>query len=460
MGKETDFNKQKDEKLSAQTAEDEEKQEEKEEIEEEGKGQEDKEEEHVFVKVSNLKPGAILKGKIYTKDGEFLFEEYHIFNENDLTGLNEKGIAEIYYVPAIETISDKHKKQGLLFMEQLMKSVKDGKQANIGDASKVVDLLISDVYSQESGIITLLELKNYNEYAYVHSINVGILSVMLAKKMGFKHNDAKKLGLGAFLHDIGKINTPTEMIWKIKGDNDYENTTISEHPMFGYKILESSGGVPEEVFNIVVGHHENYDGSGYPAGLTDESIEKAVKLVSICNYYDYLVEKTEGKESLSPREAVLEINSQAGKMFHPLFVKTFVNDVSYLLLETPLYPIGSVLLLDTKEFAVVESVHRYSDLKPIVRIISNSQGKKLSRQILVNLKNDPTRHITKILKLGEPKPDPKAKPKAVPKADTDSAEEDKSKDEIKTDSTDEAKDDPKEEITAKVKSQNESSQKI
>ncbi len=400
---------------------------------------EEKKEEQIFVKVANLKPGTILKGKIYTKDGESLFEEYHIFNESDLTGLNEKGIAEIYYVPAIETISDKHKKQGLQFMEQLMKSVKDGKQANVDDASKVVDLLISDVYSQESGIITLLELKDYNEYAYVHSINVGILSIMLAKKMGFKHNDAKKLGLGAFLHDIGKINTPSEMIWKIEGDNDYEKTTISEHPMFGYKILETSGGVSEEIFNIVVGHHENYDGTGYPAGLNDESMDKAVKLVSICNYYDYLVEKAEGKTALSPRDAVLEINNQAGKMFHPKLVKAFINDVSYLLLDTPIYPEGSILLLDTKEFATVETVSRYSDIKPIVRIISNSQGKKLTRPILVNLKNDPTRHISKTIKLGEPKPEPKTKPKAVTTAESASEAEDKPKDDTKAESNEEAK---------------------
>ena len=141
----------------------------------------------------------------------------------------------------------------------------------------------------------------------------------------------------------------------------------------------------------------------YPAGLKDDAIDNAIKIVSICNYYDYLTQKLPGKETLTPREAVLKIYALSGIMFNPMFVKAFINDISYLLLEEPLYPIGSIVLLGTKEFALIESVNRYSDLRPLVYILSNSQGNKLPRPILVNLKNDPTRQIQKIVKLAEPK---------------------------------------------------------
>ncbi|MDY6935367.1 MAG: HD domain-containing protein [Spirochaetota bacterium] len=361
----------------------------------------EKKDERIELKVSHLKPGMIIKGKIYTESGQFLFEEYHVLNEEDLEQLNEKKIEKIYYIPVTDIISDNTKRESIEFMMQFVKSVKTGKTANINDAHKVVDLLINDVYSKEVGLINLIELKNYDEYTYVHSINVGILAIILAKKLGLNENDTKKIGLGAFVHDIGKINTPLELIWKIDSDDDYENTTIHEHPMFGYKILESASGVTEDILNIVVGHHENFDGSGYPGGLQDKAIHKFVKIISICNYYDYLIEKLDGKESLTPREAVLEIWDLSGKSFNPFIVKAFVNDLSYLLLNKPIYPIGSVVLLNTKEVAIIESVMRYSDIKPLVRILSGNDGKKLARPISVNLKNDPTRYIKKIMKLGE-----------------------------------------------------------
>ena len=336
------------------------------------------------IKIEHIKPGTIMKGKLFSEDNKLLFEEYHVFNENDLNQLNEKGIKEVYFIPAIDTISNDTKKQSLQFMEQFLQIIKSGKAANISDSKQVINLMISDVYDKEVGLITLLELKDYSDYAYVHSVNVGILTMIFAKKLGLSSTDARSIGLGSFLHDVGKINTPDEMIWKVVGDNDYEKTTIQEHPMFGYRILESTGEVPDDVLDIVIGHHEHADGSGYPAGLKSKSLDKFVNIVAICNYYDYLIEKVDGKESLSPREAVLNIYELSGKFFNPFFVKPFVNELSYLLLNNPLYPIESLILLNTREIAIVDEIARYSDMKPVVRIISNHKGQKLKRFIPVN----------------------------------------------------------------------------
>ena len=370
---------------------------------------EQKAEEKVKIKISHLKAGTILKGSVYSQGGDFLFEEYHVFNEDDITKLKESGDENIFYTPAVDSISEHARRQSLSFMEKFLNSVKTGKKANVKEASQIVDLLISDVYSHESGFLTLLELKNYDEYVYVHSVNVGILSIMLAKKMAITEQEAKIIGLGAFLHDVGKINTPSSVIWKIKGDNEEEEKVIHEHPTFGYRVMESSGGVQDEVLNIIIGHHENFDGSGFPGGLKDKSLDKTVKIVSICNYYSSLTEKAEGKTPLCPREAVLQIHSMSGRMFNPMIVKAFINELSYLLLDQPLYPPGSLVLLSTKEIALVETVNRYSDVNPIVRIMSGSNGKRLRRFITVNLKNDLSRIIVKILKLPEPNLEKKEK---------------------------------------------------
>jgi len=359
--------------------------------------QDDKEK--VYVKISHLKPGSILKGQTFTDEGKKLFPAYHVFNDEDIQTLVSRGLEKIYYIPVQETIAERSKQEGLAFMTKLMDSVKSGRGVDIGHARQVVDLMISDIYSGEIGMVNLLGLKDYSEYAYVHSINVSILSMVFARKMGLEEKDVREVGLGGMLHDVGKINTPADILWKIDGDSDYERTIIHEHPMFGYKILESSGNVPESVLKIVVGHHECYDGSGYPGKLTDKNIDRNVKIVSLCNYYDYLVEKAEGKESVSPREAVMKIMQMSGKEFNPMFINDFVTDLSFLLLENPLYPPGSMVLLDTREIALVMEVKKYSDLKPLVKILSGSDGKKMARPIVVDLKNDNKRHIERIVKI-------------------------------------------------------------
>lgn len=354
--------------------------------------------EKIFVKISHLKPGSILKGKTFTEEGAALFPAYHVFNEEDIRGLAGKGLEKIYYVPVQETIAERTKQEGLEFMTRLMESVKAGRNVDIGHASKVVDLMVSDIYSGEIGMVNLLELRDYSEYAYVHSINVSILSMVFARKMGLDEKEVREAGLGGMLHDVGKLNTPADILWKIDGDNDYERTIIHEHPMFGYKILESAGNVPESVLKIVVGHHECYNGSGYPGKLTDKDIDRMVKIVSLCNYYDYLVEKAEGKESSSPSDAVMKIMQMSGKEFNPMFINDFVTDLSFLLLENPLYPPGSVVLLDTREIALVMEVQKYSDLKPLVKILAGPDGKKMARPIVVDLKKDNKRHVERVMK--------------------------------------------------------------
>lgn len=357
-----------------------------------------KDENKVYVTVSHLKPGSILKGKTFTEEGDTLFPAYHVFNEDNIRGLTERGLDKIYYIPVQETIADRTKQEGLAFMTGLLESVKSGRGVDIGHAHKVVDLMVSDIYSGEIGMVNLLELRDYSEYAYVHSINVSILSMVFARKMGLGEKDVREIGLGGMLHDVGKINTPADMLWKIEGDSDYERTIIHEHPMFGYKILESSKNVPESVLKIVVGHHECYDGSGYPGKLTDKNIDRNVKIVSLCNYYDFLVENAEGKASVSPRDAVMKIMQMSGKGFNPMFINDFITDLSFLLLENPLYPPGSMVLLDTREIALVMEVNKFSDLRPLVKILAGSDGKKMARPIVVDLKKDNKRNVERLIK--------------------------------------------------------------
>ena len=355
----------------------------------------------IFVHVSHLNPGAILRGKTFLESGEALHAEYHVFTDTDIAALREQGTQRIYYIPVERTVSEEAKKQGITFMAKLLEALKSGGTVDTGHLGKVVDMIMEDIYPQEVGLVNLLNLKNYDEYAYVHSINVGILSMMLAKKIGMKEESVRDTGLGAFLHDVGKINTPGDIVWKMDGDTEHERKIIREHPHFGYSILKNSGNVPESAMNVVLKHHEHFDGSGYPAGLEDSEVDGGVKVVSICNNYDYYVTAVEGKAPLTPRDAMLRINRLAGTIFNPVLVNSFVREMTRHVMEKPLYPVGSVILLDTREIAVVLEIRKDSDMRPLVNIITDKNGKKLARPIRVDLRNDEKRQISQIIKTQE-----------------------------------------------------------
>ncbi len=354
-------------------------------------------ENRIFVNVSHLQPGAILRGKTYTEAGEPLYEEYHAFTENEIAKLKERKLEKIYYIPVTGDVSEKTVKEGYDFMVKLLNLLRNGKNIDVAHLKKVVDIIMDDIYPQDVGLLSLLTLKEHNEYAYVHSVNVGIISMLLAKKMGLKENELREVGMGAFLHDVGKINMPAEMIWKMDGETEEEKKVIREHPMFGHSILKKTEGIPEGVLDIVLKHHEHYNGTGYPSGIDDKGINPQVRVVSICNYYDNQITAAEGKAPVTPREALLRIQKLAGTVFNPLIVHSFLREMTRHVMDGPVYPVGSVVLLSTKEFAVVREIRKESDLQPLVDIISDIHGRKLQRPIRVDLRNDETRKVHQIV---------------------------------------------------------------
>ncbi len=354
-------------------------------------------ENRVFVNVTHLQPGAILRGKTFTDAGEPLYEEYHAFSESEIAKLQERKIEKIYYVPVTGNVSVRAVKEGYDFMVKLLNVLRSGKNIDVAHLKKVVNIIMDDIYPQDVGLLTLLTLKEYNEYAYVHSVNVGIISMLLAKKTGMKENEVREVGMGAFLHDVGKINIPSEMIWKMDGSTEEEKKVIREHPIFGHSILKSSGGVPEGALEIVLRHHEHFNGSGYPSGVDDKSLSPGVRVVSICNHYDFQITAGEGKAPVMPREALFRIQKLAGTVFNPIIVHSFLREMTRHVMDGPMYPVGSVVLLTSKEIAVVREIRKESDFQPLVDIISDIHGRKLQRPIRVDLRNDETRKIQQIV---------------------------------------------------------------
>jgi len=168
--------------------------------------------------------------------------------------------------------------------------LKDPKVENIKEAKKgiaeVVDLIISDDATSSH----LLKITAYDYYTYTHSVNVGVLSVLLSKSLFRKSyaHDMHELGAGFFLHDIGKVRVDPAIINKPGRLTDEEMRIIRQHPTLGYELLSETNQLTEECKIIVMQHHERENGIGYPKGLRGTDIHMYGRICCIADVYDAL----------------------------------------------------------------------------------------------------------------------------------------------------------------------------
>ncbi|KWT79589.1 HD-GYP domain-containing protein [Candidatus Magnetominusculus xianensis] len=188
--------------------------------------------------------------------------------------------------------------------------------------TRLVDMILRE--PETSGY--LLNLTSHDFYTYTHSVNVGILSIMVSKEI-FRNSDAHdmhELGAGFFLHDMGKTKVSTDIINKPGRLNDDEMFKMRTHPYQGYKILDKANQLSEECRIIVMQHHEREDGTGYPRRLKKDEIHPYGKIGCISDIYDALTAERSYKQALTPFEALRLMKEQMLEHFQEDIFKSFV----------------------------------------------------------------------------------------------------------------------------------------
>lgn len=210
--------------------------------------------------------------------------------------INDKSLtpekrANVVYKSSIE-IMDK------LLENPSTQNIKDFKKGT----ADIVDLILAD--DQTSNY--LLNITKHDYYTYTHSVNVGVLSIMLAKEVFKKSNahDMHELGAGFFLHDVGKVNVSTDIWNKPTRLTDEEMAAVMSHPEEGYKILSETNQLSEEARYIVMQHHERFNGTGYPYGLKGEEIHIYGRICSVADIYDALTSERPYKVAIQPFKAL------------------------------------------------------------------------------------------------------------------------------------------------------------
>ncbi len=213
-------------------------------------------------------------------------------------------------------------------MEQLFEFPNE---ANIKKTRTAVQQLADMVLKEPETANQMLYLTTHDYETYSHSVNVGFYATVLAKEL-YKNSDAhnlQELATGFFLHDIGKTAIEPEVLNKTGKLHDIEWQHIKTHPYMGYKILKDANSLKEESRIIVLQHHENYDGTGYPSGLKERDIHEYARICSIADVFDALTTDRVYKKAISAfdalklmrNEMLLNFDAEIFKLFVQLFMK-------------------------------------------------------------------------------------------------------------------------------------------
>ncbi|MCX8124080.1 MAG: HD-GYP domain-containing protein [Spirochaetes bacterium] len=347
--------------------------------------------------VEFMVPGATLSGDTYDSENNFLYPAYTVYTAEVIEQLKSKGIKRIYYTPAANTDATEFTQKAKDIWEALFEAIRNNARPNLEQSKEFVLSLHSYVKQNKDRFLYLMKIKDFDDYTFTHSVNVGILAMAMASKHGLEERLVREIGLGAFLHDVGKLMIPVEILNKKEKLTDSEFELIKKHPEYGYEYVAKHDHIPPNALDVILHHHENYNGKGYPQSLQDEDIPIGAKITAICDVYDALITARPYKRAYSSREAILTIIKESRAKFNPVLVSRFVRDMTPILQKDPILPVGSLVLLTTGEVAQVQELHSTGDLRPIVKILTNDKQQKIARPFTVDLTMDSTRSVKRIL---------------------------------------------------------------
>jgi len=289
-------------------------------------------------------------------------DEYDEFDENELT--DKKARSRKIYSQTISAVSE------------VMDNAKLGQTLRLRKSKRVVQGLIDQLLAAETNLIGLTTIRCHDEYTYNHSVNVCILSLAIGQRIGLSKQKLCELGMSALFHDIGKSEIPLAILNKSTEFSREEWEIMQQHPLLGVKKLMKLKGLDALSARIISGafeHHLYCDFSGYPR-LPYKRLSLFGRIISIADCYDGVTSsRVYSRIPHAPDKALRFMMSRAGKIYDPILMKLFINCIG-------IYPIGTLLLLDSQELCVVMENNTDPEKwnQPRVKIIADATGKEVS----------------------------------------------------------------------------------
>lgn len=287
-----------------------------------------------------------------------------------ITALRKRGYTRVAIqdelmqdVEADETIQEETRQLTIRVLDAATSNVLRGTSGDLRPIKNAVDAIIADLRDNPKACVGLYSLCSFDEETYTHSINVCVLSVSAAQMLGWQTTDLRQMGLGALMHDVGKVLIPKHILNKPALLTDEEYSLVKTHTHKGWELLQTCYDVGAVTAHAALDHHERLDGSGYPRQVKGDNISEIGRITAVADVYEAMTSDRPQRRAVLPEAVHAFMMEKRGSLFDGDMVEALFKRVA-------LYPTGTILSLWGGYVAVVVRQDPRSNSRPFVRIVS------------------------------------------------------------------------------------------
>ncbi|KKM11721.1 hypothetical protein SY88_07305 [Clostridiales bacterium PH28_bin88] len=327
-----------------------------------------------------LHPGMVVARPVFSADGLVLLNKGKELRPSYIQRLHEQGIPAIYVedhlmsgVDVEDVISEQTRLKAIKTVKSMFAGlsfqVKADRKPEINEllVKQTVTEVVDDLLNRGDVMVNLTDIRAVDDYTYGHCVNVCVLALMTGISLGYERHNLLYLGMGALLHDVGKVKVPPEVLNKPGPLDPHEFEEVKKHPGYGFEMLKGLAGFSGLSAQIAYQHHEKFDGSGYPRGLQGREIHEFAQIVGMVDVYDALTADRIYRKAYQPYEAFEMIAGTGNYLFDYRLVQAFLNNVA-------LYPVGIALKLNSGHIGLVVDTPKGMPHRPTVRLLCDPEG--------------------------------------------------------------------------------------
>jgi len=260
----------------------------------------------------------------------------------------------------------------------VLEDVRRGATVRVPDLEVVVNGMVESVLRNSTAMSLLVRMQKSDDYTHAHSLATAMWALVFGRHLGLDRDSLKALGLGGLLLDVGKTKLPLELLKKRGPLTDVERMLVRNHVGLGLEIIRKAESVDSRVLEMVATHHERFDGSGYPSGLSGSKIPVFGRIGGIVDSYAAMSSDRSYAKAISSYDAMREFKALSDKSFQAELVEQFIQAIG-------IFPAGTLVELNTGEIAVVLKEHRASRLRPEVAIVLDANKRPLDDFRVIDL---------------------------------------------------------------------------
>lgn len=347
------------------------------------------------VKVSELNTGSFLSKAVVKDDFQILLYEGTKISEDDIELLKRESIEYVFiFSDNVKRISKREKEiikeeihnDCTEKVKSLLNSHICSNNGNLQELSETAEDIVDDIFKSDEVATRIFDIKQKAADLYDHAVTVSTLSILTALKLNLNHEEVCDIGVGGLLHDLGLKYVGVNYI-----DRDYDDFSADDlfeykkHTLYGFSSVEEEKWMATCSKRIVLQHHERLDGTGYP--FRQKQISLPVRIVSVCDGFHDRISGIGGK-SMKVDEALTDIEKYRDIYYDGKVVDIFEGFIA-------MYPVGTKVLTNRDEEAIVVEQTEYFTDRPIIKLLTNSKGEPYRRDKYVNLSENTTVQIVK-----------------------------------------------------------------